>query len=211
MRDVFHSELTNSATKFCGKNEIPLLQRTDYIPDDIVSFEKRSEAAKNDWIHFYILDEKFEVVWNNHNRCLNILKQFEGIITPDFSLYRDLPLAIQIYNTYRSRSLGHWWQNNGLKIIPNIRWSDERSYEFALDGIQPGGTVAVGSLGGLKKPIDRYYFLLGFDEMLKRIQPDTVVIYGGVPKEIRMNCENTGTKIVQFNTQFHISHQKEVF
>jgi hypothetical protein len=212
MRDVFHSKLTNESTVFCGKYEFPLLQRTDYVPAHLVSYEKHKNAISNKWLHFYIFDEKIECIWNNYTLSLIILKRFEGVITPDFSLYRDLPLAIQIYNVYRSRALGHWWQNNNIRVIPNIRWGDKRTYEFAFDGIQPGGTVAVGSLGGLKNSINRHYFLLGFDEMLKRIMPDTVVIYGGVPEQIRINCENTGAKFIQFNTQFQISHQKlEVF
>jgi hypothetical protein len=211
MRDVFHSELTNGDTIFCGKYEFPLLRRSDFIPNSLAPFEKRGKATENDWLHFYILDEKFEAVWNSHRRFLSVIKQFGGAITPDFSLYRDLPLAMQINNVYRSRALGHWWQNNGIRIIPNIRWSDERSLEFAFDGIQTGGTVAVGSLGGLKNPVNRHYFLSGFDEMLKHVKPDTVVIYGGVPEEVRYNCAKVGTKIVQFDTQFQISHQKEVF
>lgn len=121
-----------------------------------------------------------------------------------------MPLALQIESVYRSRALGHWWQRNGLKIIPNVRWGDERTYEFAFDGIQQGGTVAVGSLGGLKNMENRRYFLQGFDEMLKRLCPDTVILYGSEPDLIRLPCLATGTTVIPFDCRLEVSHKKGV-
>jgi hypothetical protein len=207
--NIFRSELVLGA-EFCGPYEIPALKRSNYIIKRLVSFEKRKSVSKEHWIHFYIQDEKFQSIWNNPKRYLNVLQKFDGIITPDFSVYRDFPLVLQAYNVYRSRALGYWWQKNGVKIIPNIRWGDERTYEFAFAGIEQGGTVAVGTLGGLKNPINRKYFFSGFNELLKRIQPDTIIIYGATPDRIKSQCSITGINILQFDCQFDVSHNKKV-
>lgn len=49
---------------------------------------------------------------------------------PDYSLYRDMPLSMQIWNVFRSRALGYM-QSNRVKVVPNVRFSDERTYDIA--------------------------------------------------------------------------------
>ncbi len=70
-----------------------------------------------------------------HCQYLAKLKKFNGIITPDFSIYRDMPLVMQQWNTYRGKALGHWWQSNGLNVLPNVRYGDSRTYEFCCAGV----------------------------------------------------------------------------
>jgi len=61
-----------------------------------------------------------------------------------------MPLAMQLWNAYRNRAVGYWLQSEGIKIVPNVRWGDERTYNFAFDGVPCGGTVAVSSHGCIK-------------------------------------------------------------
>ena len=99
--DVFKSELTKGA-EFSSKYEFPILERVDFKPTKAVPFCEATgeKIKKNKWVHFYTDDYRFESVWNNSENYLRFLKLFGGVITPDYSLYRDLPLAIQIWNTY---------------------------------------------------------------------------------------------------------------
>ncbi|MDR0621265.1 MAG: DUF4417 domain-containing protein [Deltaproteobacteria bacterium] len=203
----FHPELVYGA-KFSGFYEIPRLYKVDFIPQGIVSFEKRQKADKNQWLHFYTYDEKFECVWNEPEKYLNDIKEFEGVITPDFTVFRDFPFAFQIYNVYRGRALGHWWQSHGLKVIPNVRWGNKKTFGFAFEGIQKGGTVSVGSFGGITIPSNRSFFFKGFDEMLKRIQPNNIVIYGPLTDRLQSLCLSAGVRIVHFDCQYKVSHDK---
>jgi len=141
--DVFKSDLVENAY-FSPIYEFPLLKRTHYTPEKAIPFDRATRTTQYDnWVHFYIHDRQFECVWNNPKQYLNLLKRFAGVITPDYSLYRSLPLAMQIWNTYRNRSIAYWLQSNGVNIIPNIRWGDERTYAFAFEGIEQGGTIAI--------------------------------------------------------------------
>jgi hypothetical protein len=119
-----------------------------------------------------------------------------------------MPLALQIESVYRNRAIGYWLQSNGIKIVPNIRWADERTYEFAFDGVSCGGTVAVGSHGYIKSNADRGYFLRGFDEMLRRLRPDNIVVYGRIPKEIDVEALKGSVNVLIFDSEFHVSHNK---
>lgn len=112
------------------------------------------------------------------------MQSFQGVITPDYSLYREMPLAMQIWNTYRNRAIAFWMQKNNIPIIPNIRWSDERTYSFAFEGIPRNSVVAVSTCGCIRKPLDRLYFKKGLLEMLAVLQPSAIVAYSSAPKAI---------------------------
>ena len=38
-------------------------------------------------------------------KYLEKIKRFKGVISPDFSIYRNMPLAMQIWNNYKGRTL----------------------------------------------------------------------------------------------------------
>ena len=89
---------------------------------------------------------------------LDKLKKFKGVISPDFSLYRNMPLVMQMWNTYRGRAVACWLQNNGVEIIPNVRFGDERTFSFCFDGVEENKTVAVGTHGCIKRKEDKIFF-----------------------------------------------------
>jgi hypothetical protein len=135
-------------------------------------------------VHFYEDDTSFERLWNRPNTYLPILKKFKGVISPDFSVYRDMPLVMQQWNIYRSRALGHWLQENGVPVIPNIRFSDERTFELSCAGICKHGVIAIGSHGRVKLLTERTYFENGLRYVIEKLEPTTIVVYGAAPDEI---------------------------
>ena len=194
--DVFKSRLVQGAY-FSEVYEFPRIQRTKFAPKRAIPFDKAVRATDYEqWVHFYIHDYCFERIWNNPQQYLPMLKRFEGVITPDFSLYRELPLAMQIWNTYRNRAIAYWLQSNGVNIVPNVRWGDERTYAFAFEGIAQGGTVAVSTNGCIQKKLDRYYFQKGLARMVEVLRPDTIVNYSYAPDNIFGEYRAQGIKVV---------------
>ena len=126
-----------------------------------------------------------------------MLKSFDGVITPDFSLYRELPMSMQIWNTYRNRALGHWFQSNGIDIIANIRWGDERTYNFAFEGIEKGGTVAVSTNGCIKDKLNRFYFKKGLAKMIETVEPSTIINYSYAPDDIFKKYVDKGIELIK--------------
>ena len=93
-KDVFHSFLVNNAT-YDGVLEIPIIKPTNQLPNRLITFSKAMRTNDYDqWVHFYEDDSSFERIWNRPNYYLPLLKKFNGVITPDFSLYRDMPLVM---------------------------------------------------------------------------------------------------------------------
>lgn len=95
-----------------------------------------------------------------------------------------MPLSRQIYSTYMNRLIGAYYQNNGIKVIPNVRWGDSRSYEFCFEGLEKEATYAIGSYGQIKKKENRYYFEKGLEEFFKKLNPEKVYVYGTMPDSI---------------------------
>lgn len=207
-KDVFNAFLVSDAT-YSGLYEFPELKPTYYIPNKVISFSKAiSSKDYNQWIHFYEDDYLFERVWRNPKKYLKIIKRFNGVILPDFSLYRDMPLSMQIWNIYRSRAIGYWLQDNGVKIIPNIRFGDFRTYGISCDGIEQHSTVSIGTYGNIKNKEDREIFLTGLDVVVKILNPSTIVVYGTLPKNIQDSLFAKNIKIVQFQSEYAISHME---
>lgn len=174
-----------------GRFGFPVLKRTDFIPQNPLSFvESRTKRRlDNRWLHFYAEDLNFECVWTNPKGYIKLLKRFAGVMTPDFSLYGDLPRAYQIWNCFRNRALASWMQRSGVDIVPSVSWSDSDSFEWCFDGIPQGGTVSVSANGCYYNPFSRQRFIAGFEEMRKRIQPNVIVGVGYIPKELRKTSE----------------------
>lgn len=53
-------------------------------------------------IHFFTQDYQFQRVWMKPDTYMPLLKKAACVLSPDFSLYTDMPVAMQIYNHYRS-------------------------------------------------------------------------------------------------------------
>lgn len=95
-----------------------------------------------------------------------------------------MPLCLQMANTYMNRAIGVYFQNNGVKVIPNVRWGDERSYDFAFDGLEANGIYAVSTLGCIKRDEDKIRFIGGLREMVKRLNPKKILVHGTMPEYI---------------------------
>lgn len=209
-RDVFRAFLVKNAT-YSSEQEIPCLKKETAVPEELILFSKAMSSKEFDsYICFYEDDASFERLWNNPQKYLPILKRFAGIISPDFSLYRDMPLVMQEWNIYRSRALAHWLQENGVHVIPNIRWGDARTYELCCSGIPQGGTIAIGSHGCIKLLQEREPFKDGLDYVVKRLHPNTILVYGKTPDFVFGEYRKSGIFIKQYESNYSLTHRKAV-
>lgn len=168
------------AERVAGAYDMPVIRAVNHTPKDLMSFNYM--LTKDDFdkgIHFYIDDYQFERIWNTPDKYMDRLRMFDCVLTPDFSLYMDMPIAMQIWNVYRSRLIGQIMQDAGITVIPTLQWADERSFDFCFDGIEPGGVVSVSTIGVKRDKNAGGIWFAGMDEAIKRLRPSHVVCYGG--------------------------------
>lgn len=209
-KDVFHAFLVKNAN-YAGKEEIPCIITSNILPEKVISFSNAISSKEYDsWIHFYEDDWRFEKLWNNPQKYLPIIKRFKGVISPDYSLYYDMPLMYQGWNTYRGKALAKWLQDNGVEIIPNVRWGDERTFELATLGVEQNKTIAVGTHGCIKTVEGKQMFIRGFDYIVQALKPKNIIVYGRMPDKIFCLAKMYGINLIQFESEFALSRKKEV-
>ena len=179
--------------------EIPSVPHAplSWTPDWLIPYRMRvrsdEQTASQGAVHFFLDDYRFETVWTRPRRALSALRPYPTLLTPDFSLYTDWPLALQIWNIYRTRWLGAWWSTEGFRVIPTISWSDPASYQFCFCGIALHSLIAISTVG--VRQSDRWLFEKGYREMVQRLQPCRVLCYGSI--ELLRNARLEGLVEIQ--------------
>ena len=181
-----------------GEEGYPVLQPVDLRPRDLISFNFCKTAKEFDvGVHFCIDDYQFERVWNRPEAYIDLLKKFDCVVTPDFSVYLDMPVPMKKWNVYRSRALGNWWQRKGLNVIPNVTFSGKDSLDYCIDGIPPKSTVFLSTVGVQKDKEAADIATWGIKECLKRLEPSRVLLLGG-DLGIKFPCEVVTYKPMAF-------------
>lgn len=126
-------------------------------------------------VHFFVDDYRFIKYFENYEKYISQLKQYKFVLTPDFSLYADMPIWKQIESIGKNRWCGAYWQSQGLTVIPTISWSLHSSYEFCFKGVEKGGIVAIGMIGAKNSKLR---FLRGYNRMLEELTPSKIICLG---------------------------------
>ncbi len=164
--------------KSVGMFKLPLVKKQEISLEDVqlIGYDKVNQS--DDYgkiVHFFLDDYRFESVYNDPEKKIEKLKQYKAVLTPDFSMFVEMPIALQLFSTFKNRWVGAYLQEQGISVIPTVRWGDLTSFNFCFDGIEKGSIVAVSTIG-IKK--EKSHFMLGYNEMLSRIKPEKIICYG---------------------------------
>ena len=69
-------------------------------------------------------------------------------------------------------------------MITNVRWNDQSDYAYCFDGVPRNCQVAVSSVSMMRSPKDRVNLVHGYQEMMERLAPTSVIWYGAIPTEL---------------------------
>lgn len=216
-KDIWNAFMVDGAD--FTENDIPVCPTTALaMPSKIITYSeartihnKRIKEDKNyffdAFVCFYEHDQNFDGVrsgiWYYPKKAYGILKHFKGIITPDFSTYQDFPEPLKKWNTYRMRAFGYWYGTMCRKqVINNVRWGTEETYDYCFDGIEENSTVAIGTVGGSPyKLIDRERFDNGLFEMVRKLKPRCIIVYGSASYPCFEKLRKEGILILQFDSR----------
>ena len=206
-------------------NDIPLCPTTATKPPssiitwpEAVAMYKAAIARKdkkfffNAFVCWYIDDYKFDGpggIWNNYSFVLRVLRHFAGAITPDFSTYQDFPEPLKGWNTLRMRMYGYWLGKNGISVINNCRWGTKETWRYCWDGIPKNSMVCIGTVGGSpRKLADRMRFEEGLFELVRVLNPHTILVYGSANYPCFYKLRNQGIQIIAYPSKTALAYQK---
>ena len=172
----------NDLERTAGKYQMPIILKDIVEPPTkqpigfnyVLSTDDKSRA-----VHMFVDDYQIERLWNSPESYVDKLMDFYCVFTPDFSLYLDMPIAMQIWNTYRSRLVGQIMQDYGVRVIPTVSWGAPETFEFCFDGIEQGSIVVVSTIGVKRDETAMGIWRAGMNEMIKKIKPSAIWVYGG--------------------------------
>ena len=147
------------------------------IPLQGFNYALQEKHPENIGVHFFLHDYQFERVWKYPDRYVEVLKKFAYVLSPDFSPYEDMPKALQIYNLYRNRWCGRYWQEHGIKVIPTFTMGSTDLFKTFCTGIPKHSTIAVSTMGEGRWGKFRGLFSW-WDVVLYELEPETVLLYG---------------------------------
>lgn len=123
-------------------------------------------------VHHFVSDDRLRSLYTHPNRVLRRYAQYAFVLTPDYSVYGDMPLWRQIESVAHSRWCGAYWQSKGLKVITTITWGLSNSFNFCFDGVESGSIVAISTVG---TRLAKVSFMEGYREMMRRIHPSAIL------------------------------------
>ena len=198
-----------------GNEGIPkLLKTSGEIPSTLIPFDKaRTAENKRGYLHFYIHDSRYGQILKNTKKYNDLIRQFDGIITPDPTMVIGMPRCVQVMATYMNRAIGYYVQCQGIKVIPNIRWGDPSTYDFCFLGVPKHSIVSISTHGAIARNkatnnAMRTYFKEGLNKMLDIIEPTDVLVYGYMPKDIFEDVQSRAN-FYRYPSEFEITHPKK--
>lgn len=182
--DLRHDMLADITAKpigvWVGKNYSGLADYYFYI---YPSYSTKDLDYSKTVIAFYTYDERWENdVWNDTavftHKMLNA--KISCLVAPNFSHYIEMPQAERIYNYYRSMYIARFWQESGLKVIPDLKlgYLDE---DYPYIGIPKRAPVIAtqfqvsNSAGREEHTSEKKKMLMDAIDFLK---PSKILLYG---------------------------------
>lgn len=137
---------------------------------------ERSEGT----VHGYWTDDfRFEATWNKPRTMLDKIlnANVAAMVEPDFSTYSDDAIVCQMHAVYKARWVARFWQEYGVKVIPNIQWSNFESLRWSLLGI-PLNAPIIAIEGRPRQRKDCSEWIRCAREACDVLQPKCVLLYG---------------------------------
>lgn len=181
-----------------GKFKIPIIPKAEFTDEEfenllLIGFDRTKIEDNNNvdrMVHFFLYDYKFERVWKTPDNDIEKLKRYRAVLSPDFSMYVEMNPVMQLYNVFRNRWCGAYMASKGIRVVPTVSWGDESTFDFCFEGIPKGSTVAVSTYMVSEHghhADQKEFFLKGYNEMLKRIEPERIICYSTPFSEMEGN------------------------
>ena len=119
-------------------------------------------------------------MWEKLDTVLEKLRPYRAVLSPDFSMYLEMAPVLHLYNVFRNRWCGAYWASQGLRVVPTVNWGNETTFDFCFAGIEKGSVVAVSTYMASahdNRCDQKEWFLTGYREMLRRIEPEKIICY----------------------------------
>ena len=154
-----------------------------------LNIDKRTEAI----IEFYVKDRTLEGFWDKRKGIYEELKRMnvKAVITPNFSVYEDVPRIDHLYNIKRSTIVYNEMIDEGINAIPDIVWYTKEDLDRWQEAINRSDIRVIAfsfQVVGVQLKASNIWqsYLTGFRYICKKINRNIKIITIGVSSTERI-------------------------
>ena len=136
---------------------------------------------------FFTEDYRFNNCYDFASNVLEDLleEDWTAIMLPDYSLYDSYPFPMKLWNLYRSRWCGRYWQEAGFHVIPIIQGFLATSnfpmeYEIIIGSLPEKVPMAACQM---RSNPDYKDFCKILNDAIDILSMETLIIYGGLDRQ----------------------------
>lgn len=189
--ELFHSDLYGPMPKAFST---PLPELAPYkgdLPVRLLPFNVAYSTGNfNCTVHFFIDDLLFIRVLRNPEKYLDFFKNCHSVIGTDLSQYSDMSAEDRYYSAYINRAISAYFQQNGVRLIPNVTWSLPDSYYYSWSSMPSHSVIAINCKGIMQHDASIYLWKKGYTAACMTLCPSHIVRYGSI-----MPDENTAISL----------------
>jgi len=187
-----------------GKYEMPEVKAyTGEIPIALTPYSMKDTGNTHGALHFYIDDYRFTgmYMWGHLSQFTEKVTPYKMVIAPDFSVYLDQSLALNLFQLYQNRFVSAYWQSEGLQVIPSVSWGNADSFEYCFDGLPQNSVLSIGGVGNSHHASMLQLWEYGVNLTIEQLHPKALIMYGA-PKKLDLPVETYYYKDF-INAKFH--------
>ena len=169
---------------------------------------KRDVDMSSMVVHGYAYDSRLRSLYTNPARYLSKFSQFAAVIAPDFSMYRSMPQHERVKSSWASKSVAAYYQTHGLKVVPNVRWSEIADLDFVLEGLPSDSTISVSTQSITRDPQSFKVLREGIPTVIGSLRPKRLIVYGPLPTLLQDEI-GTQTRLLHYATDCACVHTKK--
>ena len=167
MKDLFNAYMLKGAV-YDPETDMPICACTlNTIPEHLALYDEIKNVPESEkattLVVFYRYESKFDGrrkgIWFDGRQSVKRLKGFLGAATPDFPTNYDFPNPWIVFNTFRMRTNGHWFNLNGIPTVNNIRWGYKNTWSYSFSGVPKNSMVIISTHGCLRSKKDKQELL----------------------------------------------------
>lgn len=170
---------------FTSKHHMPLVKGYDGpIPQQLVAFYRL--RGLHDIVGicpmFYTSDAKIEYVVRHFLWSITTFAKYQYVMSPDFSVYRDMPRPLQVGNLFMNKLITAIWQYYGLNVIPSVSWASMETIEEDLEGFPKHSIIGINSTGVGWDKKSKCNWIEGYRAVNDILEPSAILRYGARQK-----------------------------
>lgn len=184
--------------KLIGRFGLPQIQCDTLVyPDFLAVYKERGlyTRTRMTGVCFYSFDKEFDgenglfnaIFYNNEKRLAYFKERFKDVkflVTPDYSVFGDIPFIENLYRIFRARIVALWFILE-LKavVIPNISYGEAADFPVYFTGLENCSVVAFNTKGHMKYNRERNLLKSAVKYAVDNLPLKTILVYSVCGKD----------------------------